>query len=100
MALIEMYAVDGSVRPPYAGVAKWQAGVDPEHLERRCLEAELFYRRGCVTFAVYGDNQGEKRTIPFNIIPRILSTAEGAKLSKGYSQAALPQEGLGLRARP
>ncbi len=46
MAFDEMYAADGSVRPPYAGVAKWLASVNPEQLERRRLEAELFYRRG------------------------------------------------------
>ena len=86
MAFDEMYAADGSVRPPYAGVAKWLAGVNPEQLERRRLEAELFYRRGGITFAVYGDTQGEERIIPFDIIPRILSSAEWAKLSKGLEQ--------------
>ena len=86
MAFDEMYAADGSVRPPYAGVAKWLAGVNPEALERRRLEAELFYRRGGITFAVYGDTQGEERIIPFDIIPRILSSAEWARLSKGLEQ--------------
>ncbi len=86
MAFDEMYAADGSVRPPYAGVAKWLAGVNPEQLERRRLEAELFYRRGGITFAVYGDTQGEERIIPFDIIPRILSSTEWAKLSKGLEQ--------------
>ncbi len=81
-----MYAADGSVRPPYAGVAKWLAGVNPEQLELRRLEAELFYRRGGITFAVYGDTQGEERIIPFDIIPRILSSAEWTKLSKGLEQ--------------
>jgi len=86
VAFDEMYAADGSVRPPYAGVAKWLAGVNPEQLERRRLEAELFYRRGGVTFAVYGDNQGEERIIPFDIIPRILSSAEWSKLCRGLEQ--------------
>jgi len=86
VAFDEMYAADGSVRPPYAGVAKWLAGVNPEQLERRRLEAELFYRRGGITFAVYGDTQGEERIIPFDIIPRILSSTEWAKLSKGLEQ--------------
>ena len=86
MAFDEMYAADGSVRPPYAGVAKRLAGVNPEQLERRRLQAELVYRRGGITFAVYGDTQGEERVIPFDIIPRILSGAEWAKLSKGLEQ--------------
>ena len=86
MAFDEMYAADGSVRPPYAGVARWLAGVNPEQLERRRLEAELFYRRGGITFAVYGDAAGEERIIPFDIIPRILSSKEWAKLSRGLEQ--------------
>ncbi len=86
MAFDEMYAADGSVRPPYAGVAAWLAGLAPEQLERRRLEAELFYRRGGITFAVYGDAQGEERIIPFDIIPRIISGAEWAKLAKGLEQ--------------
>ena len=86
MAFDEMYAADGSVRPPYAGVAKWLAGMNPEQLERRRLEAELFYRRGGITFAVYGDMQGEERIIPFDMIPRVLSSTEWNKLSKGLEQ--------------
>ncbi len=86
MSLNEMHAEDGGVRRPYAGVAEWLATVSSEQLERRRVEAELFYRRGGITFAVYGDNQGEERIIPYDIIPRILSTQEWAKLSKGLEQ--------------
>src|ERR1700754_1697121 len=81
-----MYAADGSVRPPYAGVAKWLADVNLEQLERRRAEAELFYRRGGITFAVYGDAQGEERIIPFDIIPRVLAGSEWKLLAKGLEQ--------------
>ncbi|HWA50456.1 MAG TPA: circularly permuted type 2 ATP-grasp protein [Dongiaceae bacterium] len=86
MSLNEMHAEDGGVRKPYARVAEWLTTVSSEQLERRRVEAELFYRRGGITFAVYGDNQGEERIIPYDIIPRILSTAEWAKLSRGLEQ--------------
>ncbi len=86
MAFDEMRAADGSIRPAYAGVAKWLASVSLEQLDRRRMEAELFYRRGGITFAVYGDAQGEERIIPFDIIPRILSSAEWSVLSKGLEQ--------------
>src|SRR5688572_4259362 len=62
MSLDEMNAADGSVRRPYARVADWLTTVSPEQLERRRVEAELFYRRGGITFAVYGDAQGEERS--------------------------------------
>ena len=86
MSLDEMHAEDGNVRKPYERVAEWLTTVSNEQLERRRVEAELFYRRGGITFAVYGDNQGEERIIPYDIIPRILSTTEWAKLSKGLEQ--------------
>lgn len=86
MSLDEMHAQDGSIRRPYEKVAEWLETVSSDQLERRRVEAELFYRRGGITFAVYGDTQGEERIIPYDIIPRILSTREWAKLSKGLEQ--------------
>src|ERR1700743_643342 len=81
-----MYAADGSIRAPYAGVARWLAGVNPEQLKQRRLEAELFFRRGGITFAVYGDTQGEERIIPYDIVPRVLARAEWERLAKGLEQ--------------
>src|SRR5882672_2747041 len=82
----EMYTADGDVRPAYVGVAKWLAAVAPEQLERRRAEAELLYRRGGITFAVYGDTQGEERIIPHDIVPRMLSSEEWSRLTKGLEQ--------------
>ncbi len=86
MAFDEMYADDGSVRPAYAGVAKWLDKMPVDQLEQRRVEAELFYRRGGITFAVYGESQGEERIIPFDIVPRIFSSTEWGVLSKGLEQ--------------
>jgi len=86
MPFDEMRLEDGSVRAPYLEVAKWLESVTSAQLERRRAEAELFYRRGGITFAVYGDTQGEERIIPYDIIPRILSAAEWAKLKAGLEQ--------------
>src|ERR1700761_352413 len=86
LAFNEMYAADGQVREPYAGIADWLASVGLDQLDRRRAEAELFYRRGGVTFAVYGDAQGEERIIPFDIIPRIISSKEWKVLAKGLEQ--------------
>src|SRR5579862_1471151 len=81
-----MHGAGGSVRAPYAGVARWLDAVNLEQLERRRAEAELLYRRGGITFAVYGDAQGEERIIPHDIVPRVLSSTEWAQLSKGLEQ--------------
>ena len=77
--------VDGG-QDPYAAVREWLATSSPEYLETRCKQAELFFRRIGITFAVYGDAQADERLIPFDIVPRILSRAEWSKLERGLVQ--------------
>ncbi|HWT99442.1 MAG TPA: circularly permuted type 2 ATP-grasp protein [Terriglobales bacterium] len=86
MAFDEMRNGSGEVRPTYAKIADWLKTVSANDLERRRYEAELFYRRGGITFAVYGDEQGGERIIPYDIVPRILSRTEWNKLSRGLEQ--------------
>jgi uncharacterized circularly permuted ATP-grasp superfamily protein len=82
----EMLESDGATRAPYVGVAAWLSSRAPDQLERLRVEAELFYRKGGITFAVYGDAQGEERIIPFDIVPRVLCTKEWAALARGLEQ--------------
>jgi len=86
MAFDEMFTPDGAVRPAYAELAKWLAATTPEQLERRRAEAELLYQRGGITFAVYGDHEGEERIIPHDIVPRVLSSQEWSQLARGLEQ--------------
>ena len=82
----EMTAADGKPRPGYEAVAAWLASVPPELLANRKLEAEHFFRRIGITFNVYGDAQGAERLIPFDIIPRVLTSTEWAQLTLGLEQ--------------
>ena len=82
----EMTATDGTHRPGYQTVAAWIASVPPELLASRQLEAEHFFRRIGITFNVYGDAQGAERLIPFDIIPRVLTSKEWAHLTLGLEQ--------------
>ena len=86
MAFDEMRAGDGRIRGPYAKIADWLNGIPREQLQQRRAEAELFFRRGGITFAVYGDNQGEERIIPYDIVPRVLARDEWERLAKGLEQ--------------
>ena len=71
------------VRDHYRGYAQWLAR-QPDHVMRaRREEAEMIFRRVGITFAVYGDNAGKERLIPFDIIPRIIPAAEWAQLQAG-----------------
>jgi len=82
----EMLESDGSVRPAYAGYCEWYHAQDPSALRRKGIEAESFFRKTGITFNVYGDNAGEERLIPFDMIPRIVTAREWRRLSKGIEQ--------------
>jgi uncharacterized circularly permuted ATP-grasp superfamily protein len=82
----EMGGSEGAVRPAYVELSRWLKEVPPDVLDFRRREAELFFRRLGITFAVYGDPEAQERLIPFDIIPRILSLAEWQLLERGLEQ--------------
>jgi uncharacterized circularly permuted ATP-grasp superfamily protein len=85
-AFNEMFAEDGAARLGYTILEKWLAETPAELLVHRRAEAELLFRRIGITFAVYGNSDGEERIIPFDIIPRILTKGEWARLARGLEQ--------------
>lgn len=82
----EMLAPDGGVRAAYRGYCEWYDAQDPAWLRRKGGEAESFFRSTGITFNVYGDDDGEERLIPFDMVPRIVTAAEWRKLSRGIEQ--------------
>ncbi len=78
---------DGSLcRPAYGLIKSWLEATAPEYLKKRQQEAEFLFRRVGITFAVYGDAEAEERIIPFDIVPRVLTSTEWDQLSKGLTQ--------------
>ncbi|OLY91947.1 Uncharacterized conserved protein, circularly permuted ATPgrasp superfamily [Cnuella takakiae] len=49
------------------------------------MASELFMNQG-ITFTVYNDNSGIERIFPFDIIPRILTGVEWARIEQGIQQ--------------
>ena len=86
VAFDEMTEADGRVRPVYAGLENWLRGLPPEVLEHRRREAEFLFRRIGITFAVYGESDSTERLIPFDVLPRILSSDEWTRLRLGLEQ--------------
>lgn len=81
--------MDGSgekPRAPYARYCDWFADEPPERLRRKAREAETFFRRTGITFNVYGSADADERLIPFDIVPRIISGKEWARLTRGIEQ--------------
>ena len=86
LAFDEMRGSNGLVRPAYAGIDQWLRDLSPEVLDRRRREAELLFRRIGITFAVYGEAEATERLIPFDVLPRIIASAEWNRLRAGLEQ--------------
>ena len=82
----EMSNADGAPREPYRGYARWFDREDIKRLKKKAAEAEAFFRRTGITFNVYGQQEATERLIPFDIVPRIISASEWAKLERGIEQ--------------
>jgi len=86
MAFDEMKSADGGVRPPFRAYEDWLLSMKPDLLPRKNEQADALFRRLGITFAVYGDQEGTERLIPFDPIPRILTASEWKTLSDGCCQ--------------
>lgn len=82
----EMYRGDGEISAAYQGYHTWLERIPPEQLEQKRNEAGALFRRLGITFAVYGEDAGSERVIPFDIIPRIISAPEWCLISAGSCQ--------------
>src|ERR1700712_842179 len=83
----EMKAGDtGEVREHYREFDSWLKRQSAERIARKRAEADLAFRRVGITFAVYGDDAGTERLIPFDTIPRIIPAAEWEHLEAGLVQ--------------
>ena len=50
----------------------------PEHLARKRAEADALFHRVGITFAVYGENEGTERLIPFESCRASCRAANGS----------------------
>jgi uncharacterized circularly permuted ATP-grasp superfamily protein len=82
----EMYTADGELRSHYTDFSRWLDMQAPEKLENKRAEADLIFRRVGITFAVYGEESGTERLIPFDIVPRVITAKEWKLLETGLRQ--------------
>lgn len=85
----EMLSGPGGVRGPYEKYNSWFNEQDPAKLRKKLSDAEAFFRRSGITFAVYGDDDASERLIPFDILPRIISGQEWRRLADGIEQRVI-----------
>jgi len=82
----EMGGPGSEVRQAYRKLQEWLEETPVDILTLRHEEAETFFRRIGITFAVYGEGGDPERIIPFDIIPRIIEAAEWRFVSEGLVQ--------------
>ena len=82
----EMTLGKDQIRSIYSAYSHWLKDTSSTQLKSKNQEAELLFRRVGITFNVYGETDGAERLIPFDIIPRLLSSKEWDFISKGTIQ--------------
>lgn len=83
----EMHDTGASeVRGHYREFQNWLADQPADSIARKQAEADLIFRRVGITFAVYGNDAGMERLIPFDIIARIITAAEWQQMETGLVQ--------------
>ena len=76
----------GANRPHYRSYGQWLSDQPAERLAQKRAEADALFHRVGITFAVYGQEEGAERLIPFDIVPRVLPNAEWLRLEAGLKQ--------------
>ncbi|HEX7811018.1 MAG TPA: circularly permuted type 2 ATP-grasp protein [Burkholderiales bacterium] len=84
----EMYLADGGVRSHYRPIADWITSTPPDRIEQMRQAAQVLFHRVGITFAVYGEEAGAERLIPFDMLPHIIPGAEWREIAKGLRQRA------------
>lgn len=67
-------------------IEQWLSTHSLEELKQLNTHAKQHFLYEGITFTVYGDQEGTERTIPFDLIPRIIETKQWEKISTGCEQ--------------
>ena len=82
----EMGSAEGAVRAHHRAFADWLTRTPPDRIAQKRGEAERIFHRVGITFAVYGEETGTERLIPFDLVPRIIPADEWTMLEAGLAQ--------------
>ena len=82
----EMYFGNQAARSHYHRYTEWLAKQAPDRLVQKRAEADALFHRVGITFAVYGQEEGTERLIPFDIVPRVVPPEEWSRLESGLKQ--------------
>jgi uncharacterized circularly permuted ATP-grasp superfamily protein len=82
----EMFRASSRPRPHYRSLYARLLNLPAEELHRSKQEADLSFFNQGITFAVYGRSEGTERIFPYDLLPRIISSAEWNMIERGLTQ--------------
>jgi uncharacterized circularly permuted ATP-grasp superfamily protein len=83
----ELVAAPGKARPESDKVTRYLGTLDAEELAARQAAAEAAIKEAGITFTVYSEGGGSiDRAWPLDIVPRVMSKAEWARIEAGLKQ--------------
>ena len=82
----EMIGEDGRPREPVRHLARNLEALPEGELIRRQQSADRALVQMGITFNVYGESAGVEKTLPFDLVPRIIAAAEWTRLERGLKQ--------------
>ena len=82
----ERVTENGKPRPAARLLVRDIESLPPGELHVRQQAAERALMEAGITFNVYSDSQGVEKTLPFDLIPRILPGSEWDRLEKGLQK--------------
>ena len=82
----ELFLADGNPRQEFSILADRINSLPPGDLIRRQQAAERNLMHMGITFNVYGDDAGEERILPFDLMPRLVTAGEWDWIERGLQQ--------------
>ncbi len=82
----EMFNASSFTRSHYHELYQHLLELPQAELRRRQQAADLAFLNQGITFTVYGDSQGTERIFPYDLLPRIITSAEWETIERGLTQ--------------
>jgi uncharacterized circularly permuted ATP-grasp superfamily protein len=82
----EMFEPSGAPRASYQALHERLCEMSPQELRRRQQAADASFLHQGVTFTVYGREEGTEKIFPYDVLPRIITSAEWATIERGLTQ--------------
>jgi uncharacterized circularly permuted ATP-grasp superfamily protein len=82
----EMFVGPGQLHSHCELLLQHFSALPPDELQRRKQVADLSFLNQGITFTVYGREEGTEKIFPYDLLPRLITAAEWAKVEQGLTQ--------------